>query len=106
MFKLFMSKVFSVPDQVISVCTGSKCKKRGGKEISKLFRSQIKDAGLQDQVEVIKTDCTDRCKFAPVMSLQPQNLWFHDVTEIRARQLFQEQVLPAVQKQNPPAPEA
>jgi hypothetical protein len=38
--------------------------------------------------------------------LQPQNLWFHDVTEIRARQIFQEQVLPAAQKQNPPAPEA
>jgi NADH:ubiquinone oxidoreductase subunit E len=97
-----MSKNFHIPDQVIYVCTGSKCKKRGGKELGKLFRSQIKDAGLKDQAEVIKTDCTDRCKFAPVMSLQPQNLWFHDVTEIRARQLFQEQVLPAVQKQNPP----
>jgi NADH:ubiquinone oxidoreductase subunit E len=102
MFKFFMSKAFTVPDQVIYVCNGSKCKKRGGKEISKLFRSLIKDAGLKDEVEVIKTDCTDRCKFAPVMSLQPQNLWFHDLTEVRARQLFQEQVLPSAPKQNPP----
>jgi (2Fe-2S) ferredoxin len=101
-----MSKTFHIPDQVIYVCDGSKCKKRGGKEIGKMFRGLIKDAGLQDQVEVIKTDCTDRCKFAPVMSLQPQNLWFHDVAEIRARQLFQEQILPAVQKQNPSGREA
>jgi (2Fe-2S) ferredoxin len=101
-----MSKTFHIPEQVIYVCTGSKCKKRGGKEISKLFRSQIKDAGLKDQVEVIKTDCTDRCKFAPVMSLQPQNLWFHEVAEPRARQLFQDLVLPEAKKQNPPAPEA
>lgn len=101
-----MSKTFHIPDQVIYVCDGSKCKKRGGKEIGKMFRGLIKDAGLQDQVEVIKTDCTDRCKFAPVMSLQPQNLWFHDVAETRARQLFQEQILPAVQKQNPPGQKA
>jgi (2Fe-2S) ferredoxin len=101
-----MSKTFTIPEQVIYVCTGSKCKKRGGKELSKLFRSYIKDAGLIDRVEVIRTDCTDRCKYAPVMSLQPQNLWFHDVAEARARHLFQEQVLPAAQKQNPPAPEA
>lgn len=100
-----MSKNFPIPKQVIYVCCGSKCKKRGGKELSKLFRSQIKDARLDDDVEVIKTDCSDRCKFAPVMSLQPQNLWYHDVTEMQARQLFQEQVL-AAKKQNPPAPGA
>ncbi|MGV3502357.1 MAG: (2Fe-2S) ferredoxin domain-containing protein [Adhaeribacter sp.] len=98
-----MSKTFHIPKQVIYVCTGSKCKKRGGKEISKLFRSQIKDFRLGEEVEVIRTDCTDRCKFAPVMSFQPQNQWFHDVTEMQARQLFQEQVLPGAQKQDPPA---
>jgi (2Fe-2S) ferredoxin len=101
-----MSKSFPIPDQVIYICTGSKCKKRGGKDIGKMFRNHLKDAGLQDRVEVIRTECTDRCKFAPVMCLQPQNLWFHDVSELRARQLFQEQVLPAIQKQNPPASEA
>ena len=102
-----MSKTFHIPKQVIFVCAGSKCKKRGGKELAKLFRSQIKEARLdEEEVEVIKTDCSDRCKFAPVMSLQPQNLWYHDVTEMQALQLFREQVLGAAKKQNPPAPGA
>lgn len=105
-FNNFMSKTFHIPKQVIFVCAGSKCKKRGGKELAKLFRSQIKEARLDEEAEVIKTDCSDRCKFAPVMSLQPQNLWYHDVTEMQALQLFREQVLEATKKQNPTAPGA
>ncbi|MGV3589595.1 MAG: (2Fe-2S) ferredoxin domain-containing protein [Adhaeribacter sp.] len=88
-----MSKVFKIPQQVIYVCAGDKCKKRGGKEIGKLFRSMAKAAGLKDTVvEIIKTDCTDRCKFAPVMSIQPQNIWLHDVTETQATQIFNQYI--------------
>ena len=100
-----MSKDFRIPKQVIYVCTGSKCKKRGGKELSKLFRSQAKDAGLKDVVEIIKTDCTDRCKSGPIVSLQPQNIWLKEVTEGMARQVFQEQILGRERKQNPSEPE-
>ena len=100
-----MSKPFKTPQQVIYVCTGSKCKKRGGKEISKLFRDRIKSAGRQDTVEIIKTDCTDRCKFAPVMSFQPQNIWLKEVTEHQALQLLDQYVLLRPNSpQSPPAP--
>ena len=88
-----MSKNFETPDKVIYVCTGSKCKKKGGKDIGKLFRSMIKDLGLKGQVEVVKTECTDRCDFAPVMSFQPDNAWIHDVTEQQAQQAFREHIL-------------
>lgn len=101
-----MSKAFRIPKQVIYVCTGSKCKKRGGKELSKLFRSQNKAAGLKDVVEIIKTDCTDRCKFGPIISLQPQNMWLQEVTEGMARQVYQEQILHPGLKQNPSEPES
>lgn len=92
LFGTFMSKPFNIPSQVLYICTGSKCKKRGGKELCKLFRDQVKSSGLKDTVEIIKTDCTDRCKFAPVMSIQPQNIWLHDVSEYQAAQLFQQYV--------------
>jgi (2Fe-2S) ferredoxin len=89
----FMSKSFRTPQQVIYVCTGSKCKKRGGKEISRLLRDCVKSAGRKDSVEIIKTDCTDRCKFAPVMSFQPQNIWLKEVTEQQALQFLDQYVL-------------
>ncbi|QNF31967.1 (2Fe-2S) ferredoxin domain-containing protein [Adhaeribacter swui] len=85
-----MSKPFKIPTQVIYICTGSKCKKQGGKELCKLFRDQAKSAGLKDTVEIIKTDCTDRCKFAPVLSFQPQNVWLHNVAEYQVPQLFKQ----------------
>lgn len=88
-----MSKGFNTPDKVIYVCTGSKCKKKGGKDIGRTLRSMIKDLGLKDQVEIIKTECTDRCDFAPVMCFQPDNIWLERTSEFEAIQTFKEQVL-------------
>ncbi|PRY16491.1 (2Fe-2S) ferredoxin [Pontibacter ummariensis] len=88
-----MSKSFKTPDKVIYVCTGSKCKKKGGKDLSKAFRSMIKEMGLKDQVEVVKTDCTDRCDFAPVVCMQPDNAWMPQMDENKAREAFSEHVL-------------
>lgn len=77
-----------IPEQVVYVCTGDKCKKRGGKEIAKACKSLVKDLKLRDKVEVIKTDCTDRCKFGPVVCFQPQNEWHLQVDEVKAGVLF------------------
>ena len=88
-----MSKTFKTPDKVIYVCTGSKCKKKGGKENGKALRNLIKEQGLKGQVEVVKTECTDRCDFAPVMCFQPDNYWMHHVTETQAKEAFEEHIL-------------
>lgn len=87
-----MSKVFKKPEQVIYVCCGSKCKKKGGKELSKEFKHLIKQGGLKGEVQVIKTDCTDNCKRAPVISFQPGNKWFSQVKPADAKSLFEENI--------------
>ena len=88
-----MGREHETPKQVIYVCTGSKCKKRGGKELSKAFRSLCKSFGLKEDVEIIKTDCTDRCKLAPVVCIQPQNLWLYEVSENKIQAIFQQHIL-------------
>ena len=88
-----MGREHKTPDQVIYVCTGSSCKKRGGKSIAKHLRKLAKDHGLKNEVEIIKTDCTDRCKLAPICALQPQNLWLTEVTEEEAEKIFRKEVL-------------
>ncbi|WP_051359906.1 (2Fe-2S) ferredoxin domain-containing protein [Adhaeribacter aquaticus] len=107
-----MSKAFNTPQQVIYICTGSKCKKKGGKELSKFFRSHLKDTGLKGNIEIIKTDCTDRCKLAPNVTLQPENTWFHQVSEQMAHQILQQHILgkgrnnsEAIPNENPSDPE-
>lgn len=73
-----MSK-FHTPDRIIYVCVGSKCSKKGGKDLCKNLKAYIKHQN--DDVEVIKVECTDRCKFAPVLSIQPDNIWMKEYTE-------------------------
>lgn len=93
-----MSKNFPIPDKVIYVCTGSKCKKKGGKDLGKLFRDMIKETGLKGQVEVVKTDCTDRCDYAPVVCMQPANAWMPQMNESKATQAFQDHILHTTQR--------
>jgi (2Fe-2S) ferredoxin len=48
-------------------CQGSDCVKNGAKETLKALRTEIRDLGLKGEVHVIKTQCTDKCKDAPVL---------------------------------------
>jgi len=75
-----MSK-FHAPEKAIYVCVGSKCGKRGGKDMCKELKELIKEKGLKDEVEIVKTECTDRCKFAPILSIQPANVWLKEYSE-------------------------
>lgn len=70
-----MAKEFKKAENVIYVCNGPKCKKRGGKELRKFFK-KLAGEEKSSKIEVIKTGCTDRCKFAPVVCFQPENVWF------------------------------
>ncbi|HEY8927842.1 MAG TPA: (2Fe-2S) ferredoxin domain-containing protein [Mucilaginibacter sp.] len=78
-----MSSKFTVPDKVLYICTGSKCGKRGGKDMYKAMKSYLKHAG--QHMEVIRTECTDRCDYAPVCALQPGNIW---LKEYRQKDVF------------------
>lgn len=86
-----MSK-FSVPDHVVYLCTGSKCSKRGGKNCYKSLKSYIKESKFKEEIEIIRIECTDRCKFAPVLNLQPANVWLKEYSEKEAFKLLDEYV--------------
>lgn len=72
-------KKLDAPEKVIYICDGKKCGKY--KEIRKGFKNAIKENGLKHRVEVVRMDCTDNCKCAPVVCLQPQNVWIGEVEE-------------------------
>lgn len=86
-----MSREHQAPDKVVYVCTGSKCKKKGSKEISKSLRSFAKHHNLK-QVSVIRTHCTDNCKRGPVICFQPDNAWHFHVDEPHAIALLKKYV--------------
>jgi len=52
--------------QFIFICKGKDCIKNGSKELAKYASSEIKSRGLKGRVEILKTTCTDRCKYGPI----------------------------------------
>ena len=75
-----MSK-FEIPNKAVFICQGSKCGKRGGKDLYKSLKAYLKYTGKKNEIELIKIECTDRCKFAPILSIQPDNIWLKEYTE-------------------------
>lgn len=84
-----MSK-FHIPETTLYICTGSKCSKKGSKELYKNLKAYLKRAGRKEDIELIKTECTDRCKYAPVLSVQPENIWLKEYSENEVLQLLED----------------
>ena len=76
------------PECVFYVCCGVKCKKKGGKQLYKRLKHELKHSHSKTNVQVIKTGCTDRCKKGPVLSVMPQNEWHLEITEEMAIDIF------------------
>lgn len=75
------------PDISVFACNGSKCGKH--KDFRKHLRNEIRSRVRAD-VEIFRMECTDRCKFAPVLSLQPHNIWFYNCDESSVEHIVQE----------------
>jgi NADH:ubiquinone oxidoreductase subunit E len=84
-----MSK-FSIPENTIYICQGSKCSKRGSRELYKNLKHYLKSKGLKNDIELIVTECTDRCKYAPVLAAQPANVWLKEYTAKDVVQLVED----------------
>ena len=85
-----MSK-FHTPKRVIYICQGSKCIKRGGKDAYKSLKAYLKYTGKKEDIEIIKVECSDRCKFAPVLSIQPDNIWMKEYTEKEVLRILEQE---------------
>lgn len=56
--------------------------------IYKQLKGAVKQHHLKKRMKVIKTGCTDNCKFGPVIARMPENEWHVGVTEESATVVF------------------
>lgn len=67
------------------VCTGSRCTQEG--ESQALFDSlgdKFKEAGIAKselRVKRTRTSCFATCKSGPILCVQPDGIWYYNVTE-------------------------
>ncbi|OYQ37835.1 hypothetical protein CHU92_07480 [Flavobacterium cyanobacteriorum] len=70
----------NAPEKVIFICNGKKCG-RYSKGVRKGLKQVVKNYGIKKEVEIVYMGCTDNCKTAPNICLQPQNIWIGEVEE-------------------------
>jgi NADH:ubiquinone oxidoreductase subunit E len=74
------------PKKALFICNGSKCSK--DKEIRKYFKTAFKENGLHKSIEIFKIECSGRCKQAPIVCIQPQNIWYEKVDVAIAKKIM------------------
>jgi (2Fe-2S) ferredoxin len=85
-------KKLEAPEKVIYICNGKKCG-HYCKEIRKGFKAEVKAFGMKKSIDIVRMDCTDNCKNAPVISLQPQNVWIGEVEQDEIAGIFKKYFL-------------
>ncbi len=68
------------PDaQVVRVCCTTGCRAGGALKIVDGLETELAKTGLQDKVLIKKTGCRGFCENGPVVSVEPQNIFYNKV---------------------------
>jgi len=78
----------------VLVCRGPRCTARGGEETMRALILGLMEAGLGDHdVLVTHTGCQFPCNQAPVVSVQPDDVWYGDVDPAAAGAIVREHLV-------------
>ncbi len=61
--------------RIVMICHGKDCKKAGARKLRDCARERLRDHGLRKNTLIARTHCNGLCKQAPVVCLQPANVW-------------------------------
>jgi (2Fe-2S) ferredoxin len=78
----------------IFVCTGEgegKCHEKGGLELLRKFRAEVRERGLQADVLVTKVGCTDQHPLGPIV--HPDGIWYKLVQQSDVGEILEEHIL-------------
>jgi NADH:ubiquinone oxidoreductase subunit F (NADH-binding)/(2Fe-2S) ferredoxin len=62
------------------VCTGTGCVSNGAFEVKEAFERELKKNSLHNEVQVVGTGCNGFCERGPVMLVQPEGIFYQQLT--------------------------
>ena len=77
----------------ILVCGGTGCHSSGSEKLFELFESELKAAGLDSEVKVIKTGCFGLCALGPVVVVYPEGAFYSQVKAEDVAEIVSEHLL-------------
>ncbi|MEK6902809.1 MAG: (2Fe-2S) ferredoxin domain-containing protein [archaeon] len=89
--------------RLILVCCNQKdvndstlCGNREGLELHAELKAYVKSKNLQMKVRVVKSGCLDYCGLGPVISIEPEHIWYKGVTKDDLAQIKKDWIDPLV----------
>ncbi len=70
----------------VKVCCGTGCSAAGGPEVAEAFSKEIEKQGRN--IQVVRTGCQGWCEKGPLVSLEPQGLFYQRVTAFDVPQIM------------------
>ena len=82
----------------VLVCGGTGCTSSGSAQIIEEFNKQIQAAGLEKEVQVVRTGCFGLCELGPVVIVYPEGSFYsrvkvEDVAEITTEHLLKGRIV-------------
>ncbi len=74
-------------------CGGTGCKASASDEIMANFEKVLKEKGLQDEVQVIRTGCFGFCEKGPIVKMLPDNTFYTQVTPEDVEKIVNEHII-------------
>jgi (2Fe-2S) ferredoxin len=69
------------------------CSDKNSEEIRTIFKSRIKELGLNSSVRANATGCLDMCEHGVTIVIYPEQVWYGNVTLDDVEEIIQEHIL-------------
>lgn len=79
--------------QYILVCGGTACESNKGIALFGALRDAITAAGMQDDVQVVRTGCLGFCEKGPIVKVLPQDTFYVEVKPEDAEEIVKEHIV-------------
>ncbi len=73
--------------RLVLLCNGDTCSTRGADEVTVALRRALREQGLDPVVHTARTRCLGRCDDGCTVVVQPDNIWYRNVTPDVAREI-------------------
>ena len=77
----------------VLVCGGTGCLSSKSAQICENIQAILKEKGMEDEVQVIKTGCFGFCEKGPIVKIMPDNTFYVEVKPEDAGRLVEEHLI-------------
>ena len=77
----------------ILVCGGTGCTSSGGEKILTEFEVQLKKAGIENEVKVVRTGCFGLCALGPIVIVYPEGAFYSMIEPKHVEEIVSEHLL-------------